>query len=115
MEEVRRALGDQEPHLKNDRHSPDQVWPPAQIWCIGWLCHFELVLISVSSVIRITASSKQRAPTHVLTSNHDSAVFGIATLGSTSQHAVFDEADEPGAKMDFQKGRVGIEVGRESR
>jgi len=31
--------------------------------------------------------------------------------GWTSQPTVFDEPDEPGAKMDFSKGRVGIEVG----
>ena len=31
--------------------------------------------------------------------------------GWRSQPAVFDEADELGAKMDFLKGRVGIEVG----
>jgi len=31
--------------------------------------------------------------------------------GWTSQPTVFDEPDEPGAKMDFLKNRVGIEVG----
>lgn len=35
----------------------------------------------------------------------------FVAVGWTSQPAVFDEADEPGAKMDFLKGRVGIEVG----
>ena len=31
--------------------------------------------------------------------------------GWTGQPSVFAEADEPGAKMDFLKGRIGIEVG----
>jgi hypothetical protein len=35
----------------------------------------------------------------------------FVSRGWTSQPQVFDEPDEPGAKMDFLKGRVGIEVG----
>ena len=39
VEEVCRALGGEEPYLKNDRYSVDQVRPPAKIWCRAWLCH----------------------------------------------------------------------------
>jgi hypothetical protein len=35
----------------------------------------------------------------------------FVALGWTSQPPVFDEADDPGAKMDFMKGRLGVEVG----
>jgi hypothetical protein len=35
----------------------------------------------------------------------------FVTCGWTSQPAVFDETDEPGAKMDFLKERIGVEVG----
>ncbi len=34
----------------------------------------------------------------------------FVALGWTSQPPVFDETNEPGAKMDFLKGRVGMEV-----
>jgi hypothetical protein len=44
--------------------------------------------------------------------NFNTVLEGLFTSkGWTSQPAVFDESDDPGAKMDFLKERVGVEVG----
>ena len=53
MEEVRGALGGEEPCLKNDRYSPDQVRPSAKIWCRTWLRHVEPVFILTGSVLSV--------------------------------------------------------------